>query len=74
MSSIEFDDMLRHIRERGLYQQIMYYLLCIPATIPAVFIASSQVFVSASPEHWCQVPSIQYLSDFCLHLKIVPFK
>jgi hypothetical protein len=36
----------------------MYYLLCIPATIPAAFLAFSQVFVSASPEHWCRVPSL----------------
>jgi hypothetical protein len=74
MSSIDFDDMLLHIGGRGLYQQIMYYLLCIPATTPAAFLAFSQVFVSASPEQWCQVPSIQQLSDFCCHLKIVPFK
>lgn len=58
MSSIDFDDVLHHIGERGLYQQIMYYLLCIPATIPAAFLAFSQVFVSASPEHWCRVPSL----------------
>jgi hypothetical protein len=58
MSSIDFDDVLHHIGDRGLYQQIMYYLLCIPATIPAAFLAFSQVFVSASPEHWCRVPSL----------------
>lgn len=58
MSNIDFDEVLQHIGERGRYQQIMYYLLCIPATIPAAFLAFSQVFVSASPEHWCRVPSL----------------
>ena len=51
-------NVLRHIPERGLYQPIMYYLLCIPVTIPAAFLAFSQVFVSAFPEHWCRVPSL----------------
>ncbi|XP_067006278.2 carcinine transporter [Anabrus simplex] len=59
MSSIDFDEVLLHIGERGRYQNIMYYLLCIPATIPAAFLAFSQVFVSASPEHWCRVPSLE---------------
>jgi hypothetical protein len=51
MSSIFFDDVLRHTGERDLYQQIVYYPLRIPATIPAARLAFSQVFVSASPEH-----------------------
>ncbi|KAJ9586840.1 hypothetical protein L9F63_019559 [Diploptera punctata] len=58
MSNIDFDEVLEHVGERGKYQQIMYYLLCIPATIPAAFLAFRKVFVSASPEHWCRVPSL----------------
>ncbi|PSN42448.1 hypothetical protein C0J52_15942 [Blattella germanica] len=42
MSTIDFDEVLQHVGERGRYQQIMYYLLCIPATIPAAFLAFSQ--------------------------------
>lgn len=59
MSAIDFDDVLSHIGERGRYQHVMYYLLCIPATIPAAFLAFSQVFVSAAPEHWCKVPALE---------------
>ncbi|XP_028045997.1 organic cation transporter 1 isoform X2 [Monomorium pharaonis] len=63
MSSIDFDEVLVHVGEKGRYQNIMYYLLCIPATLPAAFLAFSQVFVSASPEHWCKVPELENLTD-----------
>lgn len=43
MSSIDFDEVLVHVGEKGKYQNIMYYLLCIPATLPAAFLAFSQV-------------------------------
>lgn len=101
MSTIDFDDVLVHVGEKGRYQNIMYYLLCIPATLPAAFLAfsqvrlsiislalslhivfffvfvfqrsshpsllyletegqvDSQVFVSASPEHWCRIPELE---------------
>ncbi|XP_012220932.1 organic cation transporter 1-like isoform X2 [Linepithema humile] len=63
MSSIDFDEVLVHVGEKGRYQNIMYYLLCIPATLPAAFLAFSQVFVSASPEHWCRIPELENLTD-----------
>ncbi|KAG7213259.1 hypothetical protein KM043_002559 [Ampulex compressa] len=62
MSSIDFDEVLLHVGEKGRYQNIMYYLLCIPATLPAAFLAFSQVFVSASPEHWCRIPELENLT------------
>ncbi|XP_035734250.1 organic cation transporter 1-like isoform X1 [Vespa mandarinia] len=62
MSSIDFDEVLLHVGEKGRYQNIMYYLLCIPATLPAAFLAFSQVFVSASPEHWCKIPELENLT------------
>lgn len=63
MSSIDFDEVLVHVGEKGRYQNIMYYLLCIPATLPAAFLAFSQVFVSASPEHWCRIPELDNMTD-----------
>ena len=45
MSSIDFDEVLLHVGEKGRYQNIMYYLLCIPATLPAAFLAFSQVHI-----------------------------
>lgn len=61
MSTVDFDDVLVQIGERGRYQLVMYYLLCIPATVPAAFLAFSQVFVSASPDHWCRLPSLEHV-------------
>lgn len=63
MSSIDFDEVLVHVGEKGKYQNIMYYLLCIPATLPAAFLAFSQVFVSASPDHWCRVPELDNMTE-----------
>ncbi|XP_011052055.1 PREDICTED: organic cation transporter 1-like isoform X2 [Acromyrmex echinatior] len=63
MSSIDFDEVLLHVGEKGRYQNIMYYLLCIPATLPAAFLAFSQVFVSASPEHWCRIPELENMTN-----------
>lgn len=48
MSSIDFDEVLVHVGEKGRYQNIMYYLLCIPATLPAAFLAFSQVSAPVS--------------------------
>ncbi|XP_043271399.1 organic cation transporter 1-like [Venturia canescens] len=62
MSSIDFDEVLVHVGEKGRYQNIMYYLLCIPATLPAAFLAFSQVFVSATPEHWCRIPELENIT------------
>uniref|UniRef100_A0ABD2WW67 Major facilitator superfamily (MFS) profile domain-containing protein n=1 Tax=Trichogramma kaykai TaxID=54128 RepID=A0ABD2WW67_9HYME len=61
MSNIDFDEVLLHVGEKGRYQNIMYYLLCIPATLPAAFLVFSQVFVSATPDHWCRIPELHKL-------------
>jgi len=48
MSSIDFDEVLVHVGEKGRYQNLMYYLLCIPATLPAAFLAFSQVSITVA--------------------------
>ncbi|KAL6437756.1 hypothetical protein ACFW04_004254 [Cataglyphis niger] len=52
MSSIDFDEVLVHVGEKGRYQNIMYYLLCIPATLPAVFLAFSQLDLVCDNSWW----------------------
>ena len=39
-------------------QMVLYLLMCIPATLPAAFLAFNQVFLSATPEHWCRVGAL----------------
>ncbi len=41
--SVDFDAMLPHIGEMGKYQLGLYLLMCIPATLPAAFLAFNQV-------------------------------
>nr|XP_040572189.1 organic cation transporter protein-like [Lepeophtheirus salmonis] len=56
--SVDFDNILSHIGEMGRYQLTLYLLLCIPATLPAAFLAFNQVFISAEPQHWCKVGAL----------------
>ena len=62
MASIDFDAVLDYLGAEGRYQTVLYYLLCIPATVPAAFLAFNQVFLSASPAHWCRVPELANLT------------
>jgi len=63
MSTIDFDEVLKHIGEWGPYQMTLYFLLCIPACLPAAFLAFSQVFLSAEPKHWCRQPGLEEFGD-----------
>lgn len=62
MASIDFDSVLDYLGAEGRYQTVLYYLLCIPATVPAAFLAFNQVFMSATPSHWCQIPELANLT------------
>merc|ERR1719331_1395883 len=53
--SVDFDALLPHVGEMGRYQLALYLLMCIPATLPAAFLAFNQVFLSATPSHWCKI-------------------
>ena len=56
--SVDFDAILPHVGEMGRYQLALYLLMCIPATLPAAFLAFNQVFLSATPTHWCREPHL----------------
>ncbi|XP_076358160.1 carcinine transporter-like isoform X2 [Tachypleus tridentatus] len=58
---MDLDDILPYVGKFGLYQKLIYVILCIPASIPAVFTLFNVVFISATPEHWCRVPEIDFL-------------
>lgn len=60
---VDFDALLPHIGEMGRYQLGLYLLMCIPATLPAAFLAFNQVFISASPDHWCRVSALEEVGN-----------
>lgn len=55
----DFDDLLAQVGDWGLYQCVMYFLICLPASIPSAWSAFNQGFVAAVPEHWCKVPELE---------------
>lgn len=67
--SVDFDMMLPHIGEMGRYQIVLYLLMSIPATLPAAFLAFNQVFLSATPDHWCHVDELVSANLSLDHIK-----
>lgn len=59
---MDFDDLLPHIGDFGLYQKILF-LLMIPFAFFVAFVYFSQIFMTLVPEqHWCKVPELAHLS------------
>jgi len=60
--SLDFDDLLPHIGEFGLYQKCLF-LLMIPFAFFVAFVYFAQIFITLTPEtHWCKVPELANLS------------
>ncbi|XP_063217227.1 organic cation transporter protein [Bacillus rossius redtenbacheri] len=59
---IDFDDVLPHLGEFGLYQKILFALLA-PFAFFVAFTYFAQIFITLVPEeHWCRVPELANLS------------
>ncbi|KAJ8870170.1 hypothetical protein PR048_029183 [Dryococelus australis] len=59
---IDFDDVLPHMGEFGLYQKILFVLLA-PFAFFVTFTYFTQIFVTLVPdEHWCRVPQLANLT------------
>ena len=54
----DFDDFLPVIGANGVYQKGLFISMCLPASLPAAFLAFSQVFLSYTPDHWCRIPEL----------------
>lgn len=61
--TFEFDDLLPHIGEFGLYQKILF-LLMIPFAFFVAWVYFTQIFITLAPEqHWCWVPELANLTQ-----------
>lgn len=56
---MDFDDILPALGGFGRYQIILYCALLIPANFPLAFVVLSYAFVSATPDHWCEIPELE---------------
>ncbi|XP_068085199.1 organic cation transporter protein-like [Anabrus simplex] len=55
---IDFDDVLPHMGEFGLYQKILFVLLA-PFAFFVAFVYFAQIFITITPEHhWCKIPAL----------------
>ena len=61
-SLMDFDDMLPHIGEFGLYQKILFMLLA-PFAFFVAFVYFTQIFITVTPEgYWCRIPELMNLT------------
>lgn len=55
---LEFDDIIPYVGGCGSYQRRLFSLLWVSVILTS-FPAFNQVFMVASPNHWCRVPEMQ---------------
>lgn len=56
---MDLDTILPDVGEFGTYQQLVLYLVLLPGVLPCGFHAYNQIFMAASPDHWCKVPKLE---------------
>ena len=54
---MQFEEIVQKLGGFGRYQRRMYFLLCLIA-IPNAWHAIGSVFLAATTDHWCSVPSV----------------
>jgi hypothetical protein len=55
---MDLDDVLPHVGEFGRYQKLVLWFILLPGTFPCGFHAYNQLFMAATPEHWCKVDGL----------------
>lgn len=60
--AMDLDDILPDVGEFGAYQQLLLWFVLLPGVLPCGFHAYNQLFMAASPPHWCYVPELDALN------------
>ncbi|VDK84968.1 unnamed protein product, partial [Onchocerca ochengi] len=53
---MDFDSLLAEVGDFGPFQITLFFIICLPATIPSAFSAFNQPFVVGQPDHRCRLP------------------
>lgn len=55
----DYDDMFKYkVGQFGAAQALVIFLICIPSAMPGPLAFFAQIFLAATPEHWCYTPSL----------------
>lgn len=58
-SRMDFDELLPHVGEYGIYQ-VFLFLLMLPFLFFLAFVYMSQMFMTLTPnDHWCIIPGLR---------------
>ncbi|CAH0388325.1 unnamed protein product [Bemisia tabaci] len=58
---MDLDNLLPDVGEYGTYQKRLLWFVLLPCVLPCGFHAYNQLFMAASPQHWCYVPELKHL-------------
>jgi OCT family organic cation transporter-like MFS transporter 4/5 len=56
---MDFDSILELVDDFGTYQRLMLAFVLLPGFIPCGFHAYNQLFLAATPSHWCRVLALE---------------
>uniref|UniRef100_A0A0R3RKW8 MFS domain-containing protein n=1 Tax=Elaeophora elaphi TaxID=1147741 RepID=A0A0R3RKW8_9BILA len=56
MEVMDFDALLAEVGDFGPFQITLFFMICLPASLPSAFSAFNQPFVVGQPNHRCRLP------------------